>query len=109
VEERGPDPLRRAGELLHQIDLDRTTRRELQARLAPVLRSRRPELEPARKAMQVLIDMLPNAHGPELDTLKQHAQHLAQPPPMSEEERRRRIAALQAEGIRIARLVNPYG
>jgi DNA-binding transcriptional ArsR family regulator len=109
AEDRCRDPMRRAGELLREIDQEHETRREIQARAAPLQRSRKPELEPARKAMHLLMAMLPNAHGPQLETIERRAQQLeVAPPPVSDQERRRSIAALQAKEINIAWQLNRH-
>jgi hypothetical protein len=107
AEARARDPLRRAAELLAQIEHHRTSHGETAARLARVLRSRKPELAPARASAATLRARLPSASDAELDVLAQQAQHLEIAPPMSEAERRRGIAAFQADQIRIAQLVNP--
>jgi hypothetical protein len=108
AEARGREPLVRTGELLRQIDRERQARREIQTWAAPTQRSRRPELQPARKAIQLIIDMLPNANGSELDQLRQQAQQLEHAPPISETERRRRLEAFQREQVEIAERLNRH-
>ena len=88
------DPLRRVGELVRQIDQERDTRRQVAARTAPVQRSRRPELAPARGIAGFIHALLPGAHGTELQVLDQRSQQLEVAPPWTDAERRRDIAAL---------------
>jgi hypothetical protein len=109
AEDHARDPVLRAGELLHQIDQDRATRREIQARAAPIQRSRKPELQAFRNAMQLAIDMLPNTHGTALDILAQQTRQLVeQEPPMSEAERRRRTQAFQRREVEITSQVGRH-
>jgi hypothetical protein len=107
VPERGRDPLSRAGELLRQINEVRDARRVTHARLAPALRIRRPELEPARKAAQLLALMLPGAAGEALDVLDGQARQLEIAAPVSEEQRRRDHARLALKQVRDAERNNP--
>ncbi len=108
AESQGRDPLTRAGELLEQIKLERDSRQQITSSTTAIRRSRRSELAPARIAAALIWELLPGAHGPELDALKHQAQQLEQSPPVSEAERRKGIAALQAKEINVARMLNPY-
>jgi hypothetical protein len=103
AEDQARDPVLRAGELLRHIEEDRKARREIQAAAASTQRTRKPELQPARKAMQLLIDMMSNANGAQLDTLKQEVQQLVVAPPVTEEARRRDHQQLAQKQIWSAR------
>jgi hypothetical protein len=103
------DPLRRAGELVRQIDQERDTRRQVAARTAPLQRSRRPELAPARGIAGFIHALLPAAHGPELAALNHRAHQLELSPPISEAQRLKQIRALQAKELHNSQMVNPYG
>jgi hypothetical protein len=109
AQEQARDPVLRAGELLRQIDRERQTRHEIRAQAAATQRTRKPELQAARRAVQLLVDMLPNATGAALDALEQQAKQLDQrlhiAPPVSEEQRRRDIEALALKQVHNARLL----
>jgi hypothetical protein len=109
VETRIRDPLGRAGKLYLQIEQERARRCEIRTIAVPYQRSRSQELRPARSMANFIAALLPGAHGSALDVLEGQAHQLEVAPPISEEEHRRKIAAFQAEQIRMATLVNPHG
>jgi hypothetical protein len=108
AEERARDPYRRAGELLAQIEHDRSRRRQADAQAALIQRSRSPQRAPARHMAANIRAQLHTASGSELDSLTQQAQQLEIAPPMSEAEQRRRINELSLSEVRHAQLLNGH-
>jgi hypothetical protein len=107
VEERGREPLRRVGELLQQIDQERTRRQQTAARVESLRRSRKPELAPARALADLIRMMLPGAAGEALDVVEGQARQLEVAPPVTEEQRRRDHEQLALKQVQNAQRVDP--
>ena len=103
------DHVQLADRLHEEIEREAAIRDDTIARLAPVWRSRRPELAQARDEAGLIQRRLPGAYGTELEVLDQRSQQLQVSPPVTEADRLRSQRALQAKELHNARMVNPYG
>jgi hypothetical protein len=109
-ETRALEPMRRAAELLAQIEHEQTTRRAISQDLRPIQQSRSSPLALLRDMAGNIKAALPSAHGAELESLYEQSQQLIQAPrPMSSAEQQRHIQALQREQIQRAQGLEAAG